>query len=487
MKQKIRLGDCYAQNICSFTFPKKISLSLTAVLTSMCLYARAQAPAFFRPGRASGRWLCLLAACCAISLTSAQVRPRGLDAYPEWQPQPTNKQATTDAAIKSLQIGDTIPEALWQLPLQVINHPEGKDTITLNDYRGKLILLDFWNTACIPCIKAFPKLSDLQLEFEGQLQIVLSNRQPATQVVQRMKKNPIPANLPCLVDQQTLYAYFPYRVVPHYVWIGTDSKVMATTSGDEITQETIGEMLSGRADVSLKRDILTDPPYFLLPQTDSKRVASYLLFRKGYDAGLPARVDYHRSGDYPGGFTASNYRIIELYKYAALKIFQHDGHDFTDNRCIVEVTDTSALREFHTYERIAPRINRQGLDSLLMNDLNHLTGYYGRIALRSVPCYVIIRGAKDSDSTDKPDNQRKATMRMLLNFWNNAASRDEQAMVLVDESGYHGTIDSSIYHIRDINLLRQALRIYGLDIEQANRTLPMLLISDKSDSTHQSP
>ncbi|MFB2118455.1 TlpA family protein disulfide reductase [Parapedobacter sp. 2B3] len=452
----------------------------------MCLYARAQAPALFGSGRAPGLWFCLLTACCAVSLTYAQVRPRGLDAYPEWQSQPTTGPAVADTTITALQIGDTIPEALWHLPLQVINHPDGNETITLNDYRGKLVVLDFWNTACIPCIKAFPKLSNLQFKFENHLQIVLSNRQPASQVTQRMKKNPIPTNLPCLVDQQTLYAYFPYRVVPHYVWIGTNGTVMAMTSGEEITQEAIKEMLSGRADVALKRDILTDPPYFLHPQTDSKRVASYMLFRKGYDAGLPAKAGYHQQGDYSEGFTASNYRVIELYKLAASKLFQHDGHDFTDNRCIIEATDTSALHEFHTYERIVPRISTRGLDSILMDDLNHLTGYHGRIVLRNVPCYVIIRGANDTGPPHKSDSQRKATMRMLLNLWNNATGREERAAVLVDESGYTGMLDTSIYRVHDIDLLRQALRLYNLDIKQANRTLPMLVISDKTMPIFQS-
>src|SRR5690606_31787392 len=34
-------------------------------------------------------------------------------------------------SIRPLQIGDTIPEALWNLPLQVMNHPDGKEVITL--------------------------------------------------------------------------------------------------------------------------------------------------------------------------------------------------------------------------------------------------------------------------------------------------------------------------------------------------------------------
>src|SRR5690606_8784518 len=64
-----------------------------------------------------------------------------------------SRTAEGQTEIKPLQIGDTIPEELWNMPLQVVNHPEGKDTIRLNEYRDKkLIILDFWATWCGSCI-----------------------------------------------------------------------------------------------------------------------------------------------------------------------------------------------------------------------------------------------------------------------------------------------------------------------------------------------
>src|SRR5690606_34739823 len=51
----------------------------------------------------------------------------------------------TGADFRGLSIGDTIPDAVWNLPLWVVNHPDGKDTIKLDDYRNeKLLVLDFW-------------------------------------------------------------------------------------------------------------------------------------------------------------------------------------------------------------------------------------------------------------------------------------------------------------------------------------------------------
>ncbi len=38
---------------------------------------------------------------------------------------------------------------------------------TLQDYRGKYVLLNFWATWCAPCRKEMPQLSELQTEFGG--------------------------------------------------------------------------------------------------------------------------------------------------------------------------------------------------------------------------------------------------------------------------------------------------------------------------------
>src|SRR5690606_24297636 len=93
--------------------------------------------------------------------------------------QAQSAQERTDAGllnVKPLQIGDTIPEELWHLPLQVVNHPDGKDTITQNDYRDKLIILDFWATWCAPCVKELPDL--LRLEDSLTCKVVALSDEP---------------------------------------------------------------------------------------------------------------------------------------------------------------------------------------------------------------------------------------------------------------------------------------------------------------------
>src|SRR5690606_18261890 len=175
MKRILRLRDCYTQIICIFKSLKIPHSSLFAVLTIMCLEARAQSPDY-----------------------SGAVPPG------------------------KLNIDDTIPEYLWQLPLQVANHPEGKETITLDDYRGKLIILDFWATWCSACIAMFPKMDSLQMSYAGKVQFISVTDQHPKIVVPFLEKferqQGRKSAVPTVLDNK-LHKFYPHRILPHYVWV----------------------------------------------------------------------------------------------------------------------------------------------------------------------------------------------------------------------------------------------------------------------------
>ena len=45
--------------------------------------------------------------------------------------------------------------------------------VSLEDYRGNVVLLDFWATWCLPCTKSIPELVKLQREYESHGLVVL--------------------------------------------------------------------------------------------------------------------------------------------------------------------------------------------------------------------------------------------------------------------------------------------------------------------------
>lgn len=72
-----------------------------------------------------------------------------------------------------------IPEVGRPVPPFTFETLEGK-IISSEELRRKVYLLDFWASWCAPCIKTFPKVQELEKEFEGRLEIVAINLDEAT-------------------------------------------------------------------------------------------------------------------------------------------------------------------------------------------------------------------------------------------------------------------------------------------------------------------
>jgi len=150
-------------------------------------------------------------------------------------------------SVKPLKIGDTIPEALWNTPMQMLKAgQEGSTTVRLSDYRGKLIILDFWATWCGPCLKMLPKSDSLQHSYKEDLAMLPITYQSKAEVLQVLK-NKSNLALPFIINDTLLKKFFPHFYLPHYVWIGADGKVKAITDHYRLTDTSIREMLAEEA------------------------------------------------------------------------------------------------------------------------------------------------------------------------------------------------------------------------------------------------
>ena len=158
--------------------------------------------------------------------------------------------------IQSLKIGEKVPEYVWQLPLRVENHPEGKSVVTLNDYKGKLILLDFWATWCKSCIAGFPKLDLLKEKFGDDIQILLVNCKQTKDSLGNVKRffERYEANFsytpkfPYMVSDTIFQQLFPHVMIPQHAWISPDGNYIASTSIGDANFNTINALLKGDTD-----------------------------------------------------------------------------------------------------------------------------------------------------------------------------------------------------------------------------------------------
>src|SRR5437667_8545163 len=53
-----------------------------------------------------------------------------------------------------------------------------KKSISINDLKGKLVIVVFWGSNCKGCIEAFPTLTSLQKKFDNKIQIILVTSEP---------------------------------------------------------------------------------------------------------------------------------------------------------------------------------------------------------------------------------------------------------------------------------------------------------------------
>jgi peroxiredoxin len=106
--------------------------------------------------------------------------------------------------------------------------------VSLSEFKGKVIILDFWATWCVPCKAEIPGFIDLQKKHGGRgLQIIgLSVDDPAGTA--KKYADEMKMNYPVLLaegKEDILQAYDPIPSIPVSVVIGRDGKICAKHVG----------------------------------------------------------------------------------------------------------------------------------------------------------------------------------------------------------------------------------------------------------------
>ncbi|MBO9574012.1 MAG: TlpA family protein disulfide reductase, partial [Chitinophagaceae bacterium] len=152
--------------------------------------------------------------------------------------------------------GNRVPEIVFS---KMLNYSSA--TAKISDFKGKLIILDFWNTSCSSCIQEFPKLRALQEKYAGRIQIITVGIEienfPFTSVskfIDRTKNSRFKNDLPTAVavikkgkeaKDLLLYSLFPWQGVPHEVWIDPEGNFITSTDQKAVTERNIDAILAG--------------------------------------------------------------------------------------------------------------------------------------------------------------------------------------------------------------------------------------------------
>ncbi|WP_257670481.1 TlpA family protein disulfide reductase [Parapedobacter tibetensis] len=392
-------------------------------------------------------------------------------------------------SIKALQIGDTIPEYLWQVPLQVVNHPEGKQTITLADYKHKLIIIDFWATWCVPCIKSIEKLDTLQKEFKEAVAVIPVTYEDAD------KARPFFAargwSLPTAVSQTMLRRFFPYRSIPHQIWI-KDNIVSGITHAEDAIAANIHRMLqSDGHTLHTKRDILNYDKTKAI-STYADRVGSPVFMSSaltGHIEGIPASV----------GRTKTDRNFIVFYTNVSIVKMYQRTLQVPNNRIMVRGSDISKYayesgsddnHQRFSYQLIVPlNTDRNVLKQRILGDLDYNFQLVVDSQVTDVDCYVIHdaepRGNRP-DSTKAPKSKQAYTLASLTSLLNDFVSWKPGLPVYINESHYSGHVMISPNSVKSMKYqpseVKKELEALGLILKKETRPLTMYFITEREPS-----
>jgi cytochrome c biogenesis protein CcmG, thiol:disulfide interchange protein DsbE len=123
---------------------------------------------------------------------------------------------------KLLAVGEVAPE--WKL-----NDATGK-THTLSDYRGKVVVMDFWATWCEPCKEVMPRMQKLYETYQDKDVVVLG-------VNSWEKKDPVAFMgkkrfaYPLLLKGEEIAESYRVTTLPSVYVVGVDGRIIYSFEG----------------------------------------------------------------------------------------------------------------------------------------------------------------------------------------------------------------------------------------------------------------
>lgn len=423
----------------------------------------------------------------------------GLFAFTQPSPQP-----------RGLSIGDTIPDLTFT---GVYNHTA--DTLRLSDYRSKLVILDFWNTSCISCVLAFPKLDSLQREYGDRIQIFAVSKTDYQETANFFKKYPKVhrPSIPFITGDTLLANLFPHRGDPYYVWISAAGQVLHQTSGAYLTRDNLNLAIDGiptgvpsRAPYTTYLTTLLDTVY------DTEIIyASYLVRQNSTKNFL---IEKRRS---PNEYTVSG-DIQTLYQSLYRWLGDIPFNPFRKGRTQVVsdqperyvrptgLSGEAAIRwsdeHSYFYQGRVPLSDSVRLFNWVKTDFDRYFDIHSAIERQVVNCWTLVR----TDSIDRlrtqggkknfgfhTDNIRRKELppvRTLNNYPYSDFSSRIVSMVekltgqpCYDETGYAGNIDVAFQGETldrpSLSRLREELQAYGLDLVLVKKELDILVLRGK--------
>lgn len=421
---------------------------------------------------------------------------------------------------KPLSVGDKIPRVEMSA---LINFKS--PTINTSDYKGKLLILDFWATWCAPCISAFPKLDSLQRMFKSQLEIL-----PITYESERHVKNFMNGlksikgtSFRTVTEDTVLHKIFSHVSLPHYVWINADGKVIAITSGKEVTESNIQSAIkNGELKVKLKDETARVVGHPTFVPSIQVKTAEIIKIQQLSPSELISHSTLTRyiPGLSPGmTFTDSTYIMLANKTIKSLYITALFGNalgTINANIVSVEIPDSSLSylvngknptlidtvfeesvwkrQQRYSYEIKVPSTLARQRFQLMLNELNNyfgsLYGIEGVVEKRNRKCLALVSISDTISIMSKGGKPGVSENRFYLKVQNSRINYLIAHLIkplqlyppIVDETNLTQKIDIELKcDLTNLSSVNLELKKYGLQLIEKEKEMNTPVIRMKKD------
>jgi thiol-disulfide isomerase/thioredoxin len=417
-------------------------------------------------------------------------------------------KSQTKLTNKYLQIGDKVPDITIT---NIINYPA--KTAKISDFKGKLLIIDFWATWCSPCVGMIPKMEALQKQFNDKLQFLPVTYQSNGDILAYLSKREKKygkSNLPDVVADTSLSKLFPHTYLPHYVWINSNGVVVAITDYKSVTEQNISSFINAnpvalqekkdKAKVPYNKDM----PLFFSNNGGNGENTLFHSMLSSYTEGLGGGYSLREDSIAGTRITCGNLTITSIYRIAL-----SDRGFFGNNRTIINVSDPSKLsskvsgsaylqwmsqNNAFCYEIKVPALLKEKIWGMMKKDLDFMFPQYDtHLEKHKQRCLVLTKtndagqilahgGPSSSEFSPfgfKLQNFPLNRLIAQLNFSYLQASVNP----IIDGTGINQNVNLEIQaDLTDINSLNDQLEKYGLKFILMDKDIDMMVISDKKQA-----
>jgi len=417
---------------------------------------------------------------------------------------PSNqRELLIDLTSKGIKIGEFIPD----ISVDVNNY--SSESVKPSDFKGKVLIIDFWATWCSPCVATLPIMDSLQRVYHDKIQFLSVTYQQDSEAIPFLKKleRKIGRKLtfPMVTGDTDLKKLFPHRTIPHYVWIDEHGIVKAITGHDAINEHHIKQAIDNRYEtMPRKGDFFVtythDHPLLINGNGGSGREMVYHSVLTRYVEGMPSTYTIKSIPGFQGArFTCTNTSIRNLFAYA----YGAGQQLFSRRRISILSKDSLLLSSAHSddkidwirsngysYELLVAEEEKDSLFAIARSELHRLFPQYQvSIEVQSRPCMALV-ATGDLNLLKSKGKEILADFNpfgfVLNNFYLgrivgqlNAVYMQHSPYWIVDETNFSEPVDLKIQaNLSDFTALNKALKPHGLQFIEKIIDVEILVIRD---------